>query len=196
MIIGITAEKETGKTTSVQYMMQKLTERGKPFVMINFKDALIEELIQYFPDLLQAMCDTYNNDRATYDGTPWTIERLFREKPPLVRRLMQNWGTDFRRAQDPLYWVHKWYLKACAVAPGTVIFVDDVRFPNEAEAVCSFIPHLLLKLEGVGFPHTGKDIHSSETEMKVIVPDLTIVSTYGDLDGLHTSLNAVVDSVS
>lgn len=196
MIIGITAEKETGKTTSVEYMKQILTAYSKPFVQINFKDALVEELIRYLPDHLLQICKDLDSSPATYDGNPWTIERLFKEKPPQIRKLMQNWGTDFRRKENPLYWVHQWYRKVAIIEAGIVVFVDDVRFLNEAEAVKSFDSHILLRLEGIGFKHTGLDTHSSETEMQQIVPDLTIQSTYGDLPGLHLQLATVVDSIA
>lgn len=191
-IIAITAEKETGKTTSVEYMKKKLIDRGVPVAQINFKDALIEELIEKFPDLLRAIGETYDNDRMWYDGNSWTIERLFKEKPPLIRRLMQNYGTNVKRKENPLYWVHKWFYKVAPLdGTNVVVFVDDARFLNEVEAVRSFENHLILRLEGVGFPHTGLDTHLSETEMKQIVPDLTIQSIYGDLPGLYAKLDPV-----
>lgn len=55
-----------------------------------------------------------------------------------VRALLQWWGTDFRRAQDPDYWVKKGVkrLKDLGSLPSTrLAVVTDVRFENEAQAI-------------------------------------------------------------
>lgn len=57
--------------------------------------------------------------------------------PVEVRRLLQWWGTEFRRAEDPDYWVKKgvdrieglWEI-GCGI-----VVVTDVRFANEAQAI-------------------------------------------------------------
>jgi len=48
-------------------------------------------------------------------------------------KLLQWWGTDFRRAQDPDYWTKK--LFATIPANLDVALVSDVRFPNEADGI-------------------------------------------------------------
>jgi len=52
---------------------------------------------------------------------PWV-----KPTPPELRRTLQQYGTEYRRAQDPDYWV-----KQIQVDPITV--VTDVRFPNEIQ---------------------------------------------------------------
>lgn len=62
--------------------------------------------------------------------------------PDTVRRLLQWWGTDLRRAEDPDYWVKNAIERAKtkknlpAYREATPIFTD-VRFPNEADAIRS-----------------------------------------------------------
>lgn len=51
----------------------------------------------------------------------------------LERKLQQWWGTDYRRAEDPEYWVNIAEKRARA-ALGLPVFTD-VRFPNEAEMI-------------------------------------------------------------
>lgn len=60
------------------------------------------------------------------------------------RTLLQMWGTEFRRAQDPDYWVKRAQTKlARLVAEGfDPIVIDDCRFPNE---------YAMLKSEGFHF---------------------------------------------
>ena len=57
-----------------------------------------------------------------------------------VRRLLQWWGTDFRRAQDPEYWVEQTRDTILThfeerEDEATLIVVTDVRFDNEAAMV-------------------------------------------------------------
>lgn len=83
------------------------------------------------------------------DKVPWAlgvrkeIEEVLRtnvdalyEKPTSyeVRRLLQWWGTDFRRAQDPDYWVKKG-IEAAEERYADVILFTDTRFPNEVDAI-------------------------------------------------------------
>ena len=55
------------------------------------------------------------------------------------RWILQQWGTEYRRAQDPDYWVHYGmdYIAERA-EPGDLWVVTDVRFANEAAAISSF----------------------------------------------------------
>jgi len=48
-------------------------------------------------------------------------------------KLLQWWGTEYRRAQDPEYWVKKTF--ANIPANLDIAMITDVRFPNEATAV-------------------------------------------------------------
>lgn len=56
--------------------------------------------------------------------------------PPEVRALLQWWGTDLRRNQDPDYWVDYAFKSYPSwVHAYDVIVFTDVRFENEAEAI-------------------------------------------------------------
>ena len=57
---------------------------------------------------------------------PW-----IKPTPPKLRRVLQLYGSEFRRKQDPDYWV-----KQVEVHNATV--VTDVRFPNEIARVREF----------------------------------------------------------
>lgn len=48
-------------------------------------------------------------------------------------KLLQWWGTDYRRAQDPDYWVNKLFENIPANLD--IALVTDVRFPNEAQGI-------------------------------------------------------------
>ncbi len=80
------------------------------------------------------------------DGTSWELDELpiLWHKPysEAIRRLLQWWGTDLRRAQNPDYWVTRGMERADRAAeiaevhrrPSLIVFTD-VRFENEAKAI-------------------------------------------------------------
>jgi hypothetical protein len=80
-----------------------------------------------------------------------------------VRRILQWWGTEYRRAQDADYWTKAWQRKVASYDLGAVhILVDDVRFMNELEAVRS-LGGQIIKIERPGFVVAGN--HASETAL-------------------------------
>lgn len=95
---------------------------------------------------------------AHFPGTP--------RKVMSVRELLQWYGTDYRRKQDPEYWTNamRKYLRKMANVTEYII-IDDVRFPNEAELVREF-GGLLYRIEPHDRwqpgPHAG---HASETAL-------------------------------
>ena len=50
------------------------------------------------------------------------------------RTLLQWWGTEYRRAQDPDYWVKKTMVQISQDSP-EVALICDLRFPNEMAGV-------------------------------------------------------------
>lgn len=184
-IIAFTAKKETGKTTAVKYMMQKYPDA----VQINFKDALIEELKLYFPELLQAEIEAL--DKSHYDGMDaWTIEKLFKVKPPVIRALMRNFGTEVRRAEDQNYWVNKWQgaITLAEKSGVKIVFTDDLRFISEWEAVRNN-NGLVIKINSD--KSIPVDTHGSEAEMDLIVPDQIVQNFFGDVEVMYKQLDEI-----
>ena len=171
-IIGITGFKHVGKSTAAKYL------ESKGFTRHNFKDAMVQEIKDNFPALLKALAIHHN----------LTIDELFKEKPPLMRTLMQNYGTDVRRKENPRYWAGQWEQALC---PELNTVADDVRFLNEAEAV-KREGGIIIRLERDGVT-TGGD-HASETEQLQIVPDYTIKTKDGDIEDLHRQLDDIIST--
>jgi hypothetical protein len=80
-----------------------------------------------------------------------------------VRRLLQWWGTEYRRAEDADYWTKAWGRKVRQFdLEHLCILVDDVRFINELNVIKEY-DGLIVKIERPGFD--GANNHASETSL-------------------------------
>ena len=180
MIYGLTGYKQSGKSEAAKHLA------NKGFTRLNFKDALVAELKDNFPDLLHQIADVQlYGDVISVAKPKVTVDWLFEEKPPLMRALMQNYGTDVRRKDDPNYWVKQWEYAYADLHPTDVV-VDDVRFLNEAEAIRK-MGGKIIRIVRSDIQNGGS--HVSETEQDQIVPDYTIEVAEGDLEGLRAKLD-------
>jgi len=143
MIIALTGFKRSGKSECAKHLAKHGLKR------INFKDCLIEEIKQNFPDLLKVIGDDFDN------------------KPPAVRALLQNYGTEVRRRDNQDYWVNKWKEKV-----SDNVVVDDCRFLNEAKAIKD-LGGTIIRVIRPGF---NGDNHISEREQEQIKVDYTIIA--------------------
>ena len=172
MIIGLIGFKQVGKSTAAKHL------EGRGFTRINMKDALVAELRKNFPDLLPKLGDIYN----------MTVDELFEIKPPAMRALMQNYGTEVRRGDKGSYWTDQWELSA-GNSENRNIVVDDVRFINEAEAV-RHQGGILIRLTRPDITDGGT--HASETEQLEIVADHTIECEAGGHGKLYNALDEII----
>ena len=78
------------------------------------------------------------------------------------RQLLQFWGTEYRRAQSETYWCDKGREKIRA-AEG-LVFIDDIRFPDEARMVHNE-GGMLIRLVRPGGPRIKESGHASEVSL-------------------------------
>jgi hypothetical protein len=101
-----------------------------------------------------------------------------------VRRILQWWGTEYRRAQDPDYWTKAWGRKVEQYDLSRInILVDDVRFMNELEVIRAHGGRIV-KIERPGF--LGANNHASETSLDDFADwDAIVVNdgTLGEFEG-------------
>lgn len=175
MIIGLCGYKGTGKTTAAEYLE---TEYG--FQRINFKDGLIDELRGKFPILLSELSEVYKMN----------TKELFTLKPPAMRALMQEFGTEVRRTDNPNYWVNQWV--SSVIGGEDNIVTDDVRFLNELTA--------LGDMSGVLIRITRPDVttggeHASEKEQEGFVEDFTITGVPGSHKEIFKQMDSIIQTI-
>lgn len=175
MIIGFMGHKGSGKTTACNALKEVW---GDTVTQINMKDALVAEIRQNMPKVLDELSFVYD----------MSIDELFEKKPPIMRALMQNYGTELRRREHEDYWVRKWQesYRSCRTEH---VIVDDIRFRNEAACVTDY-GGILILLERPDM--RIDDAHVSERELKTIKPDFTIETEYGEQDVLTRSLYKII----
>lgn len=130
---GFHASFATALKEEVQQMINIITENSDAS-----REALIDTITVHFEEA---------GDPVTADHAAFVIDQLrpsIRERGtvssydryPEMRVVLQNWGTEVRRTQNPDYWVEKLLVLAVGMlATGRSVYVTDARFPNEVEAV-------------------------------------------------------------
>lgn len=118
--------------------------------------------------------------------------RDFHNRPRSPRQILQWWG-DYRRAQDPEYFVklteasiyHGW-------DAGQTVVITDVRFPNEA-ALVRQLGGQLWKIRRPGYEAGGTG-HASDTDGSEFAPDHVLVNG-GNLEDLRAAVLAAWGTV-
>ena len=104
---------------------------ARPVVL---SDRALKELPQ--KTLALVYCDEY----AFIDAVApvlggYSVQLMHAERTP--RQILQLWGTEYRRAQDPRYWIDKALLALGGIQRAGIerIVITDCRFENEAALV-------------------------------------------------------------
>ena len=165
MLIGITGQKFSGKST----VAKMLSEMLFGYKIVSFADKLKditcvlsgctrEQLEDYefkehamLPDYLVPYCGDVVN--------------------PSYRTFLQHFGSEVMRGINDNIWIDC-TLKDC----NDMTIISDVRFPNEAKAIREQ-GGIIICVEREGLE--SNDTHSSETAMKQIVPDYIIENNKG-----------------
>ena len=118
---------------------------------------------------------------------PWAVEDLtapLYESSP--RQILQWWG-DYRRAQDPDYFVTELdaAIQRSAEWDEADVVITDVRFPNEA-ALIRQLGGQLWQIRRPGYEAGGTG-HASDTDGGEFAPDV-VLENFGSLDDLRRTV--------
>ena len=177
MVIGLTGFARAGKSTVAQYLAE-----NHGFKRINFKDGLVNEIKEKFPETLDAILFNYMLSERIKEAE---IDELFKWKPPIMRSLMQNYGTNVMRAINTDHWVDIW---RTSVAQEKHVVADDVRFFNELNAVRD-MGGVIIRVQRPDIVSGGS--HQSETEQLDFEVDFIIEG----VPGSHTEIYKQVEDI-
>lgn len=186
MLIAFTGLMGSGKTTASDHLVNTMG-----YVKINFKDALVEEMKDRLGAVLSEMIRLYESDPFVYDGKEkMTVDWLFQNKPPLMRVLMQAYGTEVRRRDNNSYWTDQWKEKVrAALRSGSMVVTDDCRFLNEEQAIRDMGGKIVLIIRN---DITDTGTHQSEVEQKLIIPDVAITANKGERKELYEKISEFI----
>ena len=157
-LLGFSGKLASGKDSVASGVVSRLG-LGTP-LHLSFAHALKEEVDTTFRLVREGrvgeIMDVMGlHDPGTTDVYVSLVLDALREQPgidartrtPGVRRVLQFWGTEVRRAQQFDYWVCKAASEAMsAAAAGNHVFYTDGRFPNEI-AASQKLGFLVIRLE-------------------------------------------------
>jgi hypothetical protein len=151
-LIGLAGPAGVGKDTIADYLVET-----HAFTKFSFSDSLYEEVAAAFgidkamlyvretkEQPMEALQYWYCTDKV-FQNVMWRAARdaghyYVQDKWFSPREILQWWGTEYRRKQDPEYWIKKAalfaeaYLRNAASDPDTYrggLVNCSVRFPNE-----------------------------------------------------------------
>lgn len=135
IIIGLSGYAGSGKD-----LFAELASEIVWSARVAFADALRREIAQAFGisplELLRNKQRPNPRLRPPWCTDPAFTEILIERRRDTYtpREVLQLWGTEYRRAQDPEYWVKRAaeMVDACRFIGYPVCLITDVRFPNEA----------------------------------------------------------------
>ena len=175
MLIGLSGHMRSGKSEVASYL-----QRTHQFVPINFADALKREVARTLPTTLLAYVRTVYGHLDPEAATAKAQDLLYVNRDAVTRCLLQEWGTQLRRADDPQYWVRKWQT-AFLDSGAQHIVAADVRFPNEARCVSACGGQLWL----VRRPGAGGNGHESEDFCDTFTGWNAVLDNTGTLEELY-----------
>lgn len=143
-------------------------------VRMSFADGVRREVADYLLPIICMVTDGAISDEydvLTYMTDPGTKDAF--------RPLLQTWGTEFRRTQDPDYWcraLEQRIVRSMSEDQSRTLVVDDCRFPNEYEMLRRK-GFKFIRLESGAYtrPLTGEQLlHASEQHWPQFPVDLVL----------------------
>lgn len=203
IILGITGDHNTGKTT-----LAHLLETHAHARVMQFSDGIYAEVAEAFgtsiidlaaratkaaPTTLLALNNCADSAFVQRMQAVFAAglqeggivgEVLDLDAPRSPRQILEWWGSEYRRSQDPAYWVNKtqerinhYRSQGCTRA----VVLADVYKLNEAGMIRS-MSGAIWRLEWPG--HEQRTAHATSTEHLQIKSDLTLLNA-GDIPHLQ-----------
>lgn len=204
LIIGFGYAAQNGKDTAAQAIIEARSPEHK-IKRYAFADLLKVEVFHAlvnradpFWTFIERFNGTYYQSVLVpkpvnpYISDPAAKVAWINENKVSLRSILQIYGSEYRRAQDPFYWVRLLGGQILVDAP-QVALITDVRFLNEIFFVKAN-DGFTVKVVRDGFDNGVSD-HQSEQQLKEYGFDYTILVPDGNLEELKTDAVAVFDAI-
>lgn len=199
LVVGFGHKARRGKDTVVQHIIERfgpVNQMFKSFDVRNysFANSLKIEVFDWLQSLRFAYeqmrdLDFYNEHNFPLPDLKPSYTKLsfIDSNKDKLRPILQRWGTEYRRARDPLYWVTKVVQQIQAERP-QIALISDMRFKNEA-AICD----VTVRVDRIGYKDElqGTFQHASETEMDGHHYDYIIEAMDGEVAWLRADAERV-----
>lgn len=173
-----------GKGTAAKAITEARGDKYDIRIM-SFADALRDEVRGREFEL----CLKHN---VPYDPNPPVDEMYPNGKQ---RALLQFWGTEYRRKQDPFYWVKKLKERIDKEQP-QIVLIDDMRMKNEYLFVRINDGHTVkVTRHGFSLLDPVAAAHPSETDLDGITFDYEIQVLDGEVEQLKKDAVTVFDMI-
>jgi len=207
-IVGLAGPARVGKDTVADYLVKVHGYRK-----FSFSDALYREVSMAYNVPIALLLDSRMKDICLLELMPnYCTDQEFVNlilstglahnsmQPLSPRRVLQWWGTEYRRAQDPMYWVRAAddWLQAVKTAgaydpegatPGVVN--TSVRFDNEYNWIKAQAGGEVWHMSRDNLPRNDNPAHISETPL-AIEPDDGVIYNNGSVTSLHFGLSIML----
>jgi hypothetical protein len=213
MIVGFAGKAASGKTTAAQFMAESLQGDVQIIPMAQVLRIEVETFLrasgaeQYVPLVYGCQDDkvqifSIDRNKAEKACPRWShfitehadIQTTPEQTALSVRRILQWWGTEYRRADDPDYWTKEWAKLVESLDLSTThVLIDDVRFMNELNTVRNE-GGLVIKIERPGFNGAGN--HASETSLDDYSDWHSIIINDGSLADLKQKIHKLTINLS
>lgn len=203
IIVALTGPAGAGKDTVADYLVSHHS-----YTKLAFADALRDEVGRAFDVSVQLLTQRETKehpmsalalhrcmDSEFLVSVQHTHGPISLRTPRSPRQIMQWWGTEYRRTQNPHYWVDAFMTRFIrAQSEGQQRFVvTDVRRANEAELLRELGANLW-QITRPGFdPQPGA--HSTETTGTEFAPDHQLVNNHS-ITHLHKQAHAALAKLS
>jgi hypothetical protein len=205
LIIAFGHKAQQGKDTAVKTIIENRCvhniggNSGFDIRHYAFGDALrkeTEEAVSVYGNDYSKLIDAMRLTHNLPDWVQFNPNGIVTEQYPHGKQstLLQWWGGDYRRGEDPYYWVKKLRTRIRAEKP-QIALISDMRYRNEMAWVRSE-DGFSCRVERQGFLAGDRRAqHASETELDNAKYDYEINVTDGDVNELKKDALYVFDHI-
>jgi len=190
-LIGIIGPKGAGKSSLAKAIKRQFNspDMARRFRFAGPIKAMVKQLLLNAGVPSQKANQYVDGSRKEEEVQPFPVDGV------TPRKLMQTLGTEWGREHvDEDLWMSLGLTRGReARSRGEFAMIDDVRFPNEAEAI-RFHGGRIVRVYRDGY-EWGEGSHASEGGLASLVPDYAVKNN-GSLEDLNTTANTLLANIN